>query len=92
MVESIGTRLTTGPVPAVRVTLDTPPAPAPATPPAKTGTTLAADMAAAPPVDTDRVAQIRQAIKDGSYPIMPARIADSLIALRLQWKSNNEPA
>jgi negative regulator of flagellin synthesis FlgM len=49
---------------------------------------LGKDMAAAPPVNTDRVAEIKQAIKDGRYPIMPARIADSLIALRLEWKSN----
>lgn len=94
MVESIGTRLTTGPVRTVRATSETPAvaAAAPATTPAKTGATLAAGMAAAPPVDTDRVAQIKQAIKDGRYPIMPARIADSLIALRFEWKSNNEPA
>lgn len=94
MVESIGTRLTTGPsrmVAAVRETAAVT-TPTKATAPARTTTTLAAELAAAPPVDTDRVAQIKQAIKDGSYPIMPARIADSLIALRLEWKSNNEPA
>ena len=92
MVESIGTRLTTGPVRTVRAPSETPAVAAPATSPAKTGATLAAGMAAAPPVDVDRVAQIKQAIKDGRYPIMPARIADSLIASRLEWKSNNEPA
>lgn len=39
--------------------------------------------AGAAPVDTDRVAQIRDALKDGSYPIMPAKITDAMIAARL---------
>lgn len=39
--------------------------------------------AARPPVDADRVAQIRAALKDGSYPIVPAKIADAMIAARL---------
>ncbi|MCB2049232.1 MAG: flagellar biosynthesis anti-sigma factor FlgM [Novosphingobium sp.] len=33
-----------------------------------------------PPVDTDRVAQIRKAVEDGSYPIVPAKVADAMIA------------
>ncbi|GAA4044856.1 flagellar biosynthesis anti-sigma factor FlgM [Parerythrobacter jejuensis] len=36
-----------------------------------------------PPVDSDRVAEIRSALKDGSYPIVPTQIADALIAARL---------
>ena len=97
MVESIGARLATGAPRVLRTAVDTPTAAVSTTAakiPATTGTfaTLAADMAASAPVDTDRVAQIKQAIKDGRYPIMPARIADSLIASRLEWKSNNEPA
>lgn len=32
------------------------------------------------PVDADRVAQIRKAVEDGSYPVIPARIADAMIA------------
>lgn len=32
------------------------------------------------PVDTDRVTMIRKAIENGSYPVMPARIADAMIA------------
>ena len=35
------------------------------------------------PVEQDRVAQIRDALKDGSYPIIPARISDAMIAARL---------
>ncbi|MFN4112574.1 MAG: flagellar biosynthesis anti-sigma factor FlgM [Sphingomonadaceae bacterium] len=36
-----------------------------------------------PPVDQDRVAEIRAALRDGSYPLVPARIADAMIAARL---------
>lgn len=32
------------------------------------------------PVDTDRVATIRRAIENGTYPIIPTRIADAMIA------------
>lgn len=49
---------------------------------------LAASMAASPPVDTDRVATIKKAIAEGRFPIVPAKIADRLIALRLQWNPN----
>ncbi|MEG3163435.1 flagellar biosynthesis anti-sigma factor FlgM [Sphingomonas sp. PB2P19] len=104
MVEAIGARLMTGAAQTRRAVIDTP-APATATatlsatPGASIGAagpagvaTLAAEMAATPPVDSDRVAQIKQAIKDGRYPIMPARIADSLIASRLEWNLTNDPA
>ena len=49
---------------------------------------LAASMAASAPVDTDRVATIKKAIAEGRFPIVPAKIADRLIALRLQWNPN----
>jgi len=32
------------------------------------------------PIDNDRVAQIRKAIEDGSYPLIPTEIADGIIA------------
>ena len=51
--------------------------------------TLARSMAATPPVDADRVAQIKQAVANGTFPIYPARIADRLIALKLEWKSHD---
>lgn len=35
------------------------------------------------PVDHERVAEIRSALRDGTYPIVPAQIADALIAARL---------
>ena len=39
--------------------------------------------AAEPPVDNDRVAQIREALRDGTYPLIPAKIADAMIAARV---------
>ncbi|GMN01777.1 flagellar biosynthesis anti-sigma factor FlgM [Erythrobacter sp. MTPC3] len=39
--------------------------------------------AGSPIVDSTRVAEIRDALKDGSYPIVPSEIADALIAARL---------
>ena len=41
--------------------------------------------AAEPPVDSDRVAQIRDALRDGSYPLVPAKIADAMIAARVSF-------
>lgn len=35
------------------------------------------------PVDADRVAEIRGALQDGSYPLVPARTADAMIAARM---------
>jgi negative regulator of flagellin synthesis FlgM len=39
-----------------------------------------ASAGAEPPMDQDRVAQIRKAIERGRYPVVPARIADAMIA------------
>ncbi len=54
-------------------------------------TQLATQLSAQPPVDTDRVARIKRAIADGTFPILPATIADSILALRYDWMSD-EPA
>ena len=35
-----------------------------------------------PPVDAERVAVIRKALEEGSYPVVPSRIADAMIAAR----------
>jgi negative regulator of flagellin synthesis FlgM len=32
------------------------------------------------PVDTDRVSIIRKAVETGNYPVVPAKIADAVIA------------
>ena len=53
---------------------------------------LARSMAAAPPVDKERVAQIKRAIQTGTFPILPATIADRLIALRLEWSGRDPDA
>ena len=36
-----------------------------------------------PPVDADRVTQIRNALRDGSYPLVPTRIVDAMIAAQV---------
>ena len=36
-----------------------------------------------PPVDLERVAVIRHAVENGTYPIIPARVADAMIAAGL---------
>ncbi|MBA4047597.1 MAG: flagellar biosynthesis anti-sigma factor FlgM [Sphingomonas sp.] len=46
---------------------------------------LVTDLAVRPPVNEERVARIRQAIANGTYPISPENVADRLIALRLNW-------
>lgn len=37
----------------------------------------------APTVDADRVAEVRKAIAEDRYPLVPAKIADALIAAKL---------
>lgn len=49
---------------------------------------IARTMADSAPVETDRVATIKKAIAEGRFPILPATIADRLIALKLQWNPN----
>ena len=39
-----------------------------------------------PPIDTDRVSQIRDALKEGSYPLIPAKIADAIIAAQFSFE------
>ena len=43
-----------------------------------------ADMVS-PPVDAERVAKIRAALIDGSYPLVPAKIADAMIAAQVSF-------
>lgn len=57
---------------------------------ATTSAELTRSMASSPPVDMDRVAQIRRAIAEGRFPISPATIADQFIALRLSWTSSDK--
>lgn len=64
-------------------------APAPAAP-ANTGAAsgislevTGANAAATAPVDAERVSQIRDALRDGSYPLVPAKIVDAMIAAQV---------
>ncbi|MCK8457468.1 flagellar biosynthesis anti-sigma factor FlgM [Sphingomonas faeni] len=51
---------------------------------------LAKSMASAAPVNASRVAEIKKAIASGNFPILPATIADRLMAFRLDWTSNDK--
>jgi negative regulator of flagellin synthesis FlgM len=41
--------------------------------------------AATPPVDAERVREIRAALKDGSYPLVPTKIVDAMIAAQVSF-------
>lgn len=41
----------------------------------------------AAPIDAERVEMIREAIEKGSYPVVPARIADAMIAAGILLRS-----
>lgn len=43
----------------------------------------AASEAATPPVDAERVSQIKAALQDGSYPLVPTKIVDAMIAAQV---------
>ena len=40
--------------------------------------------ASTPPVDSDRVSEIRNALRDGNYPLVPTKIADAMITAQLR--------
>lgn len=39
--------------------------------------------AATPPIDAERVTAIRHALRDGTYPLVPAKIVDAMIAAQI---------
>jgi negative regulator of flagellin synthesis FlgM len=43
----------------------------------------AASDTASPPVDAERIQQIKAALRDGSYPLVPTKIADAMIAAQV---------
>ena len=47
---------------------------------------ITAPAQSGPPVDNDRVAEIRSALRDGTYPLVPAKIADAMIAAQLKFE------
>jgi len=42
-------------------------------------------LAARPPVDMERVQMIKRALQEGRYPLVPAKIADRMIAAQMRW-------
>lgn len=48
--------------------------------PAEVPVSTVASAGAEPPIDHDRVDEIRRAIETGRYPVVPTRIADAMIA------------
>lgn len=50
----------------------------------------AREMAVRPPVDRDRVEQIKRALQEGRFPITPSLIADRLIAAELMWAERHD--
>lgn len=53
---------------------------------------VAEAMASSPPVDVDRVARVKRAIERGDFPILPATIADRMIAIKYDWMSADDQA
>ena len=58
------------------------PAPAPRTEAEMVSRSESLSAGSSAPVDTDRVSQIRTALKEGTYPLVPASVADAMIASR----------
>lgn len=59
-------------------------APVSATPPSGMSVEVSgAAEAASPPIDAERVSQIREALRDGSYPLVPTKIVDAMIAAQI---------
>jgi len=48
-----------------------------------------APQAGAMPVDTERVIEIRKAIESGTYPVLPTKISDAMIAAGLLLQVRN---
>ncbi|MDJ0979164.1 MAG: flagellar biosynthesis anti-sigma factor FlgM [Erythrobacter sp.] len=61
--------------------------------PAKPGVAIevsASIDASQPPVDADRVSEIRKALEDSTYPLVPTTVADAMIAARVGFGVNGE--
>ncbi|WP_375380746.1 flagellar biosynthesis anti-sigma factor FlgM [uncultured Sphingomonas sp.] len=50
---------------------------------------LSKAVAADAPVDTDRVDRIKAALANGTFPILPATIADQMLSFRYEWMSDD---
>ena len=60
-------------------------------PSATSSIALARTMAAAAPINEARVAAVKKAVANGTFPILPATIADRLLAFKLEW-APHDPA
>ena len=96
MVESIGPRPALSEAKVQRVSLTKAVATMPESPAPQADTAalsgVAKSLAATPPVDVDRVARVKRAIERGDFPILPATIADRMIALKYDWMSADDQA
>jgi negative regulator of flagellin synthesis FlgM len=96
MVESIGTRPVSSETKISRIAAAKPPQAVGPSPALQGDTTalggVAKTLASKPPIDVDRVALVRRAIERGDFPILPATIADRMIALRYDWMSADDQA
>ena len=57
-----------------------PETPAAATSPQPRAIAQAVSAGTAPPADRDRISEIRAAVREGNYPLIPAKVADAMIA------------
>ena len=58
-----------------------------ASPAAETSASDALDPGA-PPIDAERVTMIRKAVESGTYPVVPAQVADAIIAAGLLLRTS----
>jgi negative regulator of flagellin synthesis FlgM len=61
-----------------------------AKPSATSSIALAQTMAAAAPINEARVAAVKKAVANGTFPILPATIADRLLAFKLEWAPHDK--
>lgn len=96
MVDAIGSnRVATGDLARVTTTKTAPAAPVASVQSAgetaaRESVALSKVLSSTPPVDTNRVAEIRKAIANGTFPILPATIADRMLALKMDWSTNDQ--
>ncbi len=104
MVESIGTKPLTGversvsrsaaTTPVVQTAIQMPAQAADrqveAKPSATSSIAIARQMAAAAPINEARVAEVKKAVANGTFPILPATIADRLLAFKLEWAPHDK--
>lgn len=49
---------------------------------------IAFDFGKPSAAETERVDEVRRAVRNGTYPIKPETIADRMLALKLYWSPN----